>query len=271
MSRSSWFFPGVSAILILWLTACGVQGAPQGPVAGATKVSPRDGMVLLYVPGGTFKMGSQPYSDEEPVHPVMLAGYWIDQTDVTNAMYAGCLDEGSCQPPVRSNSYSRPDYFRNRQYATFPVIYVTWADATSYCAWAGRHLPTEAEWEKAARGSDGRIYPWGNALPHEGMLNYYYVVGDTSAVGSYPADKSPYGALDMAGNVREWVADWYAPGYYANAPGANPTGPASGTQRVVRGGSWLANEFFIRSALRVFYAPDVAFFNLGFRCALAGG
>jgi eukaryotic-like serine/threonine-protein kinase len=272
MSKSLWLVLAITALLISLLSACTVPpNSPASITAHATLLSPNDGMTLLIIPAGDFSMGAISHTDEEPVHMVHLDSYWIDRTDVTNAMYARCVYEGSCQVPDRPNSYTRKPYFGDSHFGNFPVIYVTWDDANSYCKWAGGRLPTEAEWEKAARGTDARVYPWGNQLPDTTMLNYYYVVGDTSAVGSSAADISAYGVLDMAGNIREWVADWYDSAYYAKSTGSNPLGPATGADRVVRGGSWLANEFFIRSALRIFYPPDSAFFNLGFRCAKSAG
>jgi formylglycine-generating enzyme required for sulfatase activity len=202
-----------------------------------------------------------------PPHPVQLRSFWIDRIEVTNAQYAHCVMERVCQPPVRVSSYSRPEYFRNPKYDSYPVIYVTWNDADSFCRWADGRLPTEAEWERAARGLDRRYYPWGNAAPEPSRLNFDFSFGDTSPAGSFPFGASPYGVLDMAGNIAEWVADWFQLDYYATSPISDPTGPVATKSHVVRGGSWPDDPNVVRSDLRVGYLPDSAFVNIGFRCA----
>jgi eukaryotic-like serine/threonine-protein kinase len=214
-------------------------------------------------------MGTVDHRAEEVEHAVILNGFWIDQTEVTNGQYAHCVDEGVCQPPVRLDSYSHPEYFGNPQFDAYPVIYVTWNDADTFCRWDARRLPTEAEWERAARGSDERIYPWGDQAPQPTLLNYDFGVGDISPVGQYPLGASPYDVLDMAGNVQEWVSDWYSADYYSSSAASDPRGPLATKARVVRGGSWLDNRYGVRSALRRFYPPDSAFVNLGFRCAVS--
>ncbi|MDZ4160202.1 MAG: SUMF1/EgtB/PvdO family nonheme iron enzyme, partial [Anaerolineaceae bacterium] len=235
---------------------------------GSTQVREADGMVQVYVQEGEFEMGSNDgYWDEQPVHKVYLDAYWIDQTEVTNGMYARCVAAGACTPPSQTKSYTRSSYYGNPRNDEYPVIYVNWIQANDYCKWAGGRLPTEAEWEKAARSTDGRQYPWGNQAPNASLLNYNSDIEDTTAVGSYPTGASPYGALDMAGNVWEWVADWYDEDYYSRSPGENPQGSSGGTFRARRGGSWYNTELPVRSAIRRRYAPVSSSFLIGFRCA----
>ncbi len=244
---------------------------------GAIQVSAKDGMLLVYIPAGEFLMGStdsdtMAYSDEKPQHRVSLDAYWIDRTEVTNAMYALCVKSGACQPPSSSSSYTRNSYYGNPQLANYPVIYVDWNEAQAYCSWAGRRLPTEAEWEKAARGTDGRIYPWGNNSPTCSLENFWgsngACVGDTTVTGNYPTGASSYGVQDMAGNVWEWVADWYGDTYYGSSPMSNPTGPDSGQYRVLRGGSWYNSMNLVRSAYRSGDFPSRRNGLFGFRCVL---
>jgi len=237
---------------------------------GSTSRSLKDDMVLVYVPAGEFLMGSDDGNqDEQPVHQVYLDAYWIDQTEVTNAMYAKCVEANKCNPPKNKRSATNPSYYADPKFDDYPVIHVTWEDAESYCAWVGRSLPTEAQWEKAARGLDGGVYPWGNVLPKDSLLNYNQLYKDTTRVGSFPEGASIYGANDMAGNVWEWVRDWYDVVYYqSNLSTPNPSGPDAGKMKVQRGGSWEDAAFSVRSSNRApasltDYGPKV-----GFRCAL---
>ena len=238
---------------------------------GSTWTRPADGMVMVYVPEGNFTMGSNNGDpDEQPVHTVYLDAFWIDKTEVTNAMYALCVQAGACQLPSDYSSYTRSSYYGNSQYADYPVIYVDLNDAQTYCEWAGMRLPTEAEWEKAARGTDGRTYPWGDAVPTCSLANLWGFsggcTGDTDAVGNHPGGASPYGALDMAGNVWEWVADRYDSWYYRQSPSNNPQGPTNGDGNV-RGGSWNVNAISIRSANRSRGNFENTGSLIGFRCA----
>jgi len=246
--------------------------SPNPVLPVATRVSGLDGMVMDYVPAGSFAMGStdsdsQAGDDEKPSHRVYLDAFWIDQTEVTNGMFATCVQAGACQPPGEKGSKTRLLYYSDSHYENYPVIYVSYSGAEDYCRWAGRRLPTEAEWEKAARGIDGRIYPWGNQLPDASLLNYNNQVGDTQPVGSYPAGSSPFGALDMAGNVAEWTADWYGESYYGTSPAYNPKGPPSGEYRVLRGGSWFNVGRVVRAAFRMWNYPDLQSDSSSFRCA----
>ena len=249
-----------------------------------TQVSNVDGMTMIFVPAGEFEMGSQSGDDDErPLHTVFLVDFWIDRTEVTNNMYALCVRAGACQPPANAASATRSNYYGEAQYDLYPVIYVSWNEANNYCAWAGRRLPTEAEWEKAARGMDRRIYPWGNEfdsslanVDDETTFDADQVTcgpsgcdgfDDTARVGSFPAGASPYGALDMAGNVWEWVADWYDSNYYARSPSMNPPGPPSGETRVLRGGSYVNLVTGIQTTNRSDVEPSVSNNAVGLRCA----
>jgi formylglycine-generating enzyme required for sulfatase activity len=250
---------------------------------GTTLVSLVDDMTLVYVPEGEFTMGLDIdtalaecqknlsgctrdwFLGAEPVHSVYLPAFWIDLTEVTNIQYAECVADGYCRKPSPS-SRTRFRYYDDIYFLSYPVINVTWSDAQQYCDWAGRRLPTEAEWEKAARGTDGRLYPWGDTFPTCSMANFGSCVMDTSQVGNYQSGASPYGARDMAGNVWEWVADWYSDEYYSVSPASNPSGPASGEYRVARGGSWNTVEFDLLSSYRHGTSPTFFSDDIGFRC-----
>lgn len=251
-------------------TAASIANATATSIArGIPIIEPRgsDSAEMAFVPAGEFTMGSDSGEhDEKPMHRILLDAFWIDVFEVINAQYKKCVDAGKCQPPSSSSSNRNSSYFGNSQFDNYPVIYVSWEDANAYCAWAGKRLPAEAEWEKAARGTDARIYPWGNDWDVN-KVNADNRVGDTTPVGSYPAGVSPYGALDMAGNVLEWVADWYDSGYYANSPRENPKGPFSEAYRVLRGGAWNLNRVNVRAADRINITPDDRYSNVGFRCA----
>ena len=236
------------------------------------------------IPAGTFRMGCDPahmgggyrcdfypFSFAVPLHMVYLDAYRMDRTEVTNAQYASCVDDGACTPPASSSSRTRSTYYGETAYANHPVIFVSWHQADAYCRWAGKRLPTEAEWEKAARGaSDTRAYPWGDQAPNSTLANIWpcsTCVGDTTAVGSYPAGVSLYGALDMVGNVMEWVNDWYDASYYGLSPGTNPPGPVTGSSRVRRGGGWGSyGTLLLQLMLRWDLTPDHQDDYVGFRC-----
>jgi formylglycine-generating enzyme required for sulfatase activity len=217
---------------------------------------------MVYVPAGEFEMGSnQGDADQQPAHRVYLDAFYIDQYEVTNARYEQFVRAKGRKPPM----WWGDERFRGPQQ---PVVGITWEEAAAYCRWLDKRLPTEAEWEKAARGTRGRLYPWGDNFVY-GRANI--VVPDdgyeyTAPVGSYPGGASPYGALDMAGNVAEWCADWYAADYYQHSPRHNPQGPANGEYRVVRGGSWNGSSYEARSTHRWRYFPDTPRSYIGFRC-----
>ncbi len=241
---------------------------------GATQVSAVDGMVQLYVPAGEFGMGSDSAApDQAPFHAVDLDAFWIDRTEVTVAQYTQCVQAGICSVPLELRSVTHDSYFENPEFASHPVIFVSWPQARAYCEWTGRRLPTEAEWEKAARGADARLYPWGNDPADPTRLNFQASgFNDTVPVGQYPTGVSPYGALDMAGNVSEWVSDWYDPGYYAVSPERNPRGPEQtgcpgGDCRPLRGGNWNGRPEEVTTSVRLFYGPNESRDAFGVRCA----
>jgi formylglycine-generating enzyme required for sulfatase activity len=192
----------------------------------------------------------------------------LDRFEVTNARYASCVAAGACKAPSLSGSKTRARYVGEAAFAEYPVIFVSWFDAVTFCKWAGGRLPTEAEWERSARGTETpRTFPWGNDAPTCDKANFAGCVGDTDQVGKRPAGSSPYGALDMAGNVWEWTADFYAADYYSQSPVDNPKGPASGSLKVMRGGCWVSGADSLRSTCRKAELPSLWAPNVGFRCA----
>lgn len=234
-------------------------------------ITGKDGAPMVLIPVGEFMMGSQDgdpgvQDHERPVHSVYLDAYYIDQYEVTTARYAKFFNE---------TNRRQPEYWSANvvsAHASKPVVGVDWNDAVAYCAWAGKRLPTEAEWEKAARGTDQRPYPWGNAAASAQRANFGHCCdfkdyGVLTDVGAFEQGKSPSGAYDMAGNVWEWVADWYGENYYAKSPARNPKGPSNGEYRVLRGGSWASEPADVRSADRFRNAPTARDADVGFRCA----
>ena len=224
--------------------------------AGSERVGGADGMIQVFIPEGPFQMGGldpNAATDEKPVRRVTMQGFWMDKIEVTNSMYALCVQGGACNLPQAFKSETRNSYFNNPEFSDYPVIYVGWGDAATYCEWAGRRLPTEAEWERAARGDDFRTYPWGDDRVDSSRANINYFIGDTTRVGSFPAGASAFGLLDMAGNVGEWVNDYYDATYYSASINSNPPGPTSRTNffnRVIRGGSFQDAEAYVRVSKR---------------------
>jgi formylglycine-generating enzyme required for sulfatase activity len=245
------------------------QSGPNDPIEVVE--DPQSGAMMVKVPAGAFTMGGPDGGpDSMPAHTVILSDYYIDRYEVTNAQYRACVEADVCRPPANSASYTRQNYFTNNQFDDYPVLQVNWEQAFTYCGWREARLPTEAEWEKAARGTDERTYPWGEGIDCS-MANWATssgtCVGDTTAVGSYPDGAGAFGVHDMAGNVWEWVADWYAEDYYAKSPTENPRGPEDGELRVLRGGSWVSNDFNVRVVFRNNLEPGSTSSNIGFRCA----
>lgn len=233
-----------------------------------TRVNPVDGMVEVYIPAGVFTMGDPilgSLSDRNsiPQREVFLDAYWIAQTAITNAMYKKCFDAGGC--PKHTRQQLDPHYY-DPDFAEHPVVFVNWDFAVQYCEWSGGRLPSEAEWEKAARGMDQREYPWGNNAPNPEQANVGNYHDTTVKVGSFPQGASPYGVLDMGSNVREWVDDWYKDNYQGDVNN-NPSGPETGDKRVVRGASWSDPVEFSKVTNRLAHVPKSPGWNRGFRCA----
>jgi eukaryotic-like serine/threonine-protein kinase len=233
-------------------------------------------MVMVSVPAGQFTMGSPDGTGEHGEHLqhlVFLDAFWMDKTVITNTMYAVCVKAGGCTPPQATDSQTRSDYYGNPQYNNYPVINVGWYQAEAYCSWAGQasganvSLPSEAQWEKAARSPAGFRYPWGEASPTCVLANYAGCTRDTTAVDAHPDGASPYGVLDMAGNVWQWMNDWYSKDYYSESPQNNPQGPATGKDKVLRGSSWGYTTYYLRSAGRQNDTPANARDDVGIRCS----
>jgi hypothetical protein len=216
-------------------------------------------------------------ADNQPIHVVKLESFYIEKTEVTNAQYAACQAAGACPAPLAVNSNLRSNYYTNPQYNNYPVINVDWNRAKAYCQWQGKRLPTEAEWEKAAHGTELRKYPWGNdAFVTCQRANIYSCVGDTVPVGSYPQSASVYGALNMTGNVSEWVNDYYNRFYYERSPYYNPLGPTPGPdthgeEHLLRGGSWADVSNAATSHVRVDESETYHYLQLGIRCVRSSG
>lgn len=313
-SKASLAHSTIFLVLVVLIASCSPQIPAAGtstPGIGSTRVSLKDNMTMVFIPAGEFKMGGYvgSTSDSMPVHPVYLDAFWIDQTEVTNEMFAKFVDstgyvtdaenagvsndvrvadQSIIWEEVKGLTWKHPDGVNSNisGLENHPVVHVSWNDAHAYCSWAERRLTTEAEWEKAASWDyvtgEKYQYPWGDGFDQT-LVNFCDVncaydwatkhlddgYAETSPVGSFPQGASPYGALDMSGNVLEWVVDWYGEDYYKHSPASNPLGPDSGLERVVRGGAWATNDYYVSSARRWAQGgPSFQHRSLGFRCAL---
>lgn len=231
----------------------------------------RDAVEMVFIPAGPFIMGSDnedALTASRPAHEVTLKDYWIDRYEVSNAQYAKCVEAKHCTDPKSFSSNTRPDYYTNEKYADYPVIHVDYYQATAYCTWAGKRLPTEAEWEKAARGKEGYTYPWGNQLPIRipAQINLFDG-GDTAAVDSFSEGASPYGVCNMEGNVWEWTSDQYDAFYYSDSPSEDPRAVTGGNEYVIRGFSWAYPFNRLEITARNYSYILNHTHDLGFRCA----
>ncbi len=300
----------VSSPTVLPMTML-TQSSTRTPtlIVGTNRISATDDMVMVFVPEGEFLFGStsddlarmillcpdcdpESIMDQSPQRRIYLDGYWIDQTEVTNVQFAKFVSETGYLTTAEQQGNSSVLNPSTGRYSSvkganwrhprggsssivgrenYPVTQMSWYDAVAYCSWADRRLPTEAEWEKAARGADGRLYPWGNEPPQQQQLNYNVSQRGPVLVGSYPDGMSPYGVMDMAGNLWEWVSDFYNVSYYRDAPERNPTGPLTGEGHTFRGGSWASEHrtemVYVTTTYRLWNRPHIRSDVLGFRCA----
>lgn len=265
---------------IISLEAAEPQHSKVGPSVLSVDASQGlDGAMMVMIPAGPFTMGSNdgPHN-ERPAHTVTLDAFYIDRYEVTLSLYQKFLEEGNHDAPPTWDAEAATSV------GDRPAIGMRWESAVAYCRWAGKRLPTEAEWEKAARGTDGRRYPWGEMQPFVDIANYnrgmwvsevvtlMAVTGGLEGMsvrhGLKEGGKSPFGVSHMAGNAAEWVADWYERDYYHKSPGRNPSGPMTGEKRVLRGGSWADVPSALRATARFSAEPNFEDRTVGFRCAM---
>ena len=245
---------------------------PIDPEAGDLWERPGDGMMMAFITAGKFTIGSEPedpcaHLDEQPIHEVYLDDFWIDQTEVTNTQYKKCVTAGLCLEPTvcGSGEWTYQDPLKNE----YPVTCLTWDETQAYCGWIGGRLPSEAQWEKAARGTEENKFPWGNEFDAAKCNSQESEIDGPRPVGSYsPQGDSPYGLMDVAGNVWEWTGDWYDIDYYGIATSQDPRGPKTGDRRSLRGGSWYANYCSVRTSYRYYDVPNGRSTGVGFRCVV---
>ena len=266
-------------VTINGLSGAGFHAAAAEQATAPQEITGKDGAPLVLIPAGSYPMGvpvgdRDGGRDEYPRHVIDIAAFYIDKYEVTNGRYLEFVKATDHRVPQNPKNPTRnlwegvsiPESLADR-----PVVNVDWADASAYCTWAGRRLPTEAEWEKAAKGNHDWRFPWGNVEPTNKHLNFNQKwIGERTLmpVGSYESGKSPYGVYDMAGNVWEWVNDWYDAKYYEKSPAKNPPGPASGTKKVIRGAGWQNETPTVRIFTRVDSDPTIRNESTGFRCAM---
>jgi formylglycine-generating enzyme required for sulfatase activity len=303
--------PSIMVMIAFLLAGCRADATSsiagnKEPAFGSKQISAKDGMAQVFIPEGYFQMGSEDGPDyEQPIHAVWLDAFWMDRTEVTNFQFAEFVDASGYETDAELAGWSYVFDMASDQWpkvagadwrhprgpagnldglGDHPAAYISWTDASAYCRWAGRRLPSEAEWEKAARGTDRRLFPWGDQKPGARLLNFAdrnISVGwadpdsddgyaFTAPVGRYPEGASPYGVLDMAGNVWEWVNDWFDQEYYlSQTVWSNPAGPSVRQGRVLRGGSWYDSGNVTRSSFRLGYYPTYWYAYYGFRCAVS--
>ena len=256
----------------------GKESTPPGKETPEKKSAPPD---MARIPAGCFKMGDafkEGDGSELPVHEVCITkDFFMDLREVTNGDYQACVDKGKCAAPGAPSSFTRGSYYGKPTYKDYPVMYVDWSQATAYCKWAGKRLPSEAQWEYAARGGlSGKRYAWGDDISCSNAnygredlgfpcFNQGGLENDTQKVGGYAPNG--YGLYDMAGNVLKWVNDWHSESYYGASPKNDPPGPDTGTDRVLRGGSWGDYPYNLRVSRRDRATPDYRSRYIGFRCA----
>jgi formylglycine-generating enzyme len=268
----------ISGVLAMLSPTIVLAADPPAPSPGSERVG-KDGAPLVLIPAGSFPMGV-PHGDrdggrdEYPRHDVYVDAFYIDKFEVTNGQYLAFVKATGHRIPQNPKNATRNLWQGDTITESLidrPVINVDWADAETYCRWAGKRLPREAEWEKAAKGTSDRRFPWGNVEPTNKHLNFNQQwIGEKTLmpVGSYEAGKSPFGVYDMAGNVWEWVQDWYDAKYYEKSPAKNPKGPESGAKRVLRGSGWQNETPTVRIFTRVDSDPTIRNESTGFRCAM---